>query len=120
MLLVTEANLQLADLLASKKPVIVGALLLHNSESLKVKRIFNNGKVDYEGPARLLNRAMTQIKRQIAGGKAANNMGTNDTDNDELSSLSPSPAPETLHSKLQKATTESKDDILVEERVPLL
>ena len=47
-------------------------------------------------------------------------MGTNDTDNDELSSLSPSPAPETLHSKSQKATMESEDDILVEERVPLL
>ena len=59
MLLVTEANLQLVDLLASKKPVIVGALPLHDSESLKAKRIFYNGKVDYEGPAHLLNQAMT-------------------------------------------------------------
>ncbi|KIM54151.1 hypothetical protein SCLCIDRAFT_31332 [Scleroderma citrinum Foug A] len=44
-----------SDLLASKRPVIIGAPPLHDSESLKVKRIFYNGKVDYEGLAWLLN-----------------------------------------------------------------
>ena len=65
MLLVTKANLQLVDLLTSKKPVILGALPLHDSGSLKAERIFYNGKVDYEGPAHLINRAVTWIKRQI-------------------------------------------------------
>ena len=118
MLLVTKANLPLADLLASKRPVIIGAPPLHDSESLKVKRIFYNGKVDYEGLAWLLNRAMTHIKRHIGGGKASNSMRAQDS-NDELPSLSPSPAPVTLHSKSQKAATESEDNI-VEGRVPSL
>ena len=118
MLLVTKANLPLADLLASKRPVIIGTPPLHDSESLKAKRIFYNGKVDYEGPARLLNQAMTCIKRQIGGGKASNSTRAQDSD-DELSSLSPSPALVTLRSKLQKAATESEDNI-VEGRVPSL
>ncbi|KIM56431.1 hypothetical protein SCLCIDRAFT_132760 [Scleroderma citrinum Foug A] len=44
-----------SDLLTSKRPVIIGAPPLHDSESLKAKRIFYNGKVNYEGPAQLLN-----------------------------------------------------------------
>ena len=119
MLLVTNANLQLADLLASKKPVILGAPPLHDSESLKAKRVFYNGKVDYEGPARLVNRAMTRIKRQIGGGKATNRMKAQDSDDDELSSLSPSPAPVKLRSKSQKAMTDSVVNI-VEGRDSLL
>jgi len=55
MLLVTKANLPLADLLTSKRPMIIGAPPLHNSALLKAKRIFYNGKVDYEGLAWLLN-----------------------------------------------------------------
>ena len=61
---------------------------------------------------------MTHIKRQIGGGKASNSMRAQDSD-DELSSLSPSPAPVTLCSKSQKAATESEDNI-VEDRVPSL
>ena len=119
MLLVTKANLQLADLLASKKPVILGAPPLHDSGSLKAKRIFYNGKVDYEGPARLINRAVTRIKRQIGGGKATNSARAQNSDDDELSSLSPSPAPVALRSKSQKVTSESEDNI-VQERDPSL
>ena len=118
MLLVTKANLPLADLLTSKRPMIIGAPPLHNSALLKAKRIFYNGKVDYEGLAWLLNRAMTRIKKQIGGGKATNSTRAQDSD-DELSSLSLSPAPVTLRSKLQKATTES-EDIIVEGRDPSL
>ena len=61
---------------------------------------------------------MTCIKRQIGGGKASNSTRAQDSD-DELSSLSPSPAPVTLRSKSQKAATESEDNI-VEGRVPSL
>jgi len=61
---------------------------------------------------------MTCIKKQIGGGKATNSTRAQDSD-DELSSLSLSPAPVTLRSKLQKATTES-EDIIVEGRDPSL
>ena len=107
-----EANLQPADLLASKKPVIIGAPLLHDSASSKAKRIFYNGKVDYEGPVHLVNPAMTRIKRQIGGGKATNKMMAQDSDDDDLSSLSPSPAPAAQCSKSQKAMSKSVDNIV--------
>ncbi|KAI5982974.1 hypothetical protein EDD15DRAFT_2147551, partial [Pisolithus albus] len=48
-----------SDLLASKKAVIIGAPPLHDSKSSRAKRIFYNGKTDYEGPARLPNPAKT-------------------------------------------------------------
>ena len=114
-----EANLQPVDLLASKKPVIIGALPLHDSASSKAKRIFYNGKVDYEGPVHLVNPAMTRIKRQIGGGKATNKMMAQDSDDDDLSSLSPSPAPAAQCSKSQKAMSKSVDNI-VKGRDPLL
>ncbi|KAI6017670.1 hypothetical protein BKA83DRAFT_14986 [Pisolithus microcarpus] len=90
------------DLLASKSPVIIGAPPLHDSKSSKAKRIFYNGKTDYDGPARLPNPAMTRIKRQVGGGKSTNRT----PEDDEHSSLSPSPAPRTLRSTLHKGAVE--------------
>ncbi|KIM56686.1 hypothetical protein SCLCIDRAFT_29355 [Scleroderma citrinum Foug A] len=53
------------DLLGSKIPVIHGAPPLSDSDSLRGKRVFFNGKVDYEGPARLPNTAKTRIRKQV-------------------------------------------------------
>ncbi|KAI6040752.1 hypothetical protein EDC04DRAFT_2566646, partial [Pisolithus marmoratus] len=58
-LFATKANIQLADLLASKKPVILGALPLYDSKSTNAKRIFYNGKTNFAGPVCLSNPAMT-------------------------------------------------------------
>ena len=57
------------DLLASKIPVIHGAPPLSDSDSLRGKRVFFNGKVDHEGPAHLPNTAKTRIRKQVGGGK---------------------------------------------------
>ncbi|KAI5985344.1 hypothetical protein EDD15DRAFT_2374203 [Pisolithus albus] len=92
------------DLLASKRPVIIGAPPLHDLKSSKAKRVFYNGKTDYDGPARLPNPAMTRIKRQVGGGKSTNRT----PEDDEHSSLSPSPAPRTLRSTLHKGAVEER------------
>ena len=55
---------------------------------------------------------MTCIKRQIGGGKATNSTRAEDSDDDELSSLSPSPALLTLCPRSQKATSESEGRIV--------
>ncbi|KAI6037305.1 hypothetical protein PISMIDRAFT_12927 [Pisolithus microcarpus 441] len=109
MLLGTKANPQLADLLASEKPVIIGAPPLQDSKSSKGKRIFYNGKTDYDGPVCLPNPAMTRIKRQVGGGGKATDRTAEE---DECSSLSPSPAPRTLHSMLHKGVVREMNSLV--------
>ncbi|KAI6127251.1 hypothetical protein F5141DRAFT_1060829 [Pisolithus sp. B1] len=92
------------DLLTSKRLVIIGAPPLHDSKSPKAKRIFYNGKTNYDGPACLPNPAMTQIERQVGGGKSTNR----NPKDDEHSSLSPSPAPRTLCSMLHKGAVKKQ------------
>ena len=87
-----KANLGLADLLASKKPVIIGAPPSSDSKLTKAMRIFYNGRANYEGPACLLNPAATRIKKQVGGGKVTKTMAQySDGKNDGSLSLSPSP-----------------------------
>ncbi|KAI6100450.1 hypothetical protein EDD16DRAFT_1717422 [Pisolithus croceorrhizus] len=102
--LATKADLQLADLLASKKAVIIGAPPLHDSKSSRAKRIFYNGKTDYDGPVCLPNPAKTRIKRQVGGGKTTNRIA----EDDGHSSSSPSPV-RTLRSMMHKAAVGERD-----------
>ena len=104
------------DLLASKIPVIHGAPPLSDSDSLRGKRIFFNGKVDYEGPACLPNTAKTQIRKQVGGRKPPalrTHPGSNIEDLFYLSP-SPSPAPMQLHSTKQKGVKGPIADIAEE------
>ncbi|KAI6016964.1 hypothetical protein BKA83DRAFT_4128644 [Pisolithus microcarpus] len=103
--LATKANPQLADLLTSKKAVIIGVPPLHDSKSSRVKRIFYNGKTDYDGPVCLPNPAKTQIRRQVGGRKTTNRI----VEDDGHLSLSPSPIPRTLCSMKHKAAVRERD-----------
>ncbi|KAI6162419.1 hypothetical protein EDD17DRAFT_1757189 [Pisolithus thermaeus] len=99
-----EPNSKL-DLLTSKKAVIIGTPPLHDSKSSRAKRIFYNGKTDYDGPAHLPNPAKTQIKRQVGGRKTTNRTA----EDDGHSSSSPSPIPRMLHSTMHKAAVGERD-----------
>ncbi|KIM50512.1 hypothetical protein SCLCIDRAFT_34211 [Scleroderma citrinum Foug A] len=85
------------DLLGSKIPIIHGAPPLSDSDSLRGKRVFFNGKVDYEGPACLPNTAKTQIRKQVGGGKPPTLKTDPSSDIENLFDMSPSPAPMQLH-----------------------
>ncbi|KAI6103436.1 hypothetical protein F5141DRAFT_1065251 [Pisolithus sp. B1] len=101
----SKSDPQLVDLLASKKAVIIGTPPLHDSRSSRAKRIFYNGKTDYDGPAHLPNPAKTKIKRQVGGRKTTNRTAEDDG---HLSS-SPSPIPRMLHSTMHKAAVGERD-----------
>ena len=99
------------DLLASKIPVIHGAPPLSDSNSSRGKRVFFNGKVDYEGPARLPNTAKTWIRKQVGGFPPPASRTDPDSDIDDLFDLLPSPAPVQLHSTKQKGVKGSVADV---------
>ena len=81
------------DLLASKIPVIHGTQPLCDSDSLRGKRVFFDGKVDHKGPAHLPNTAKTRIRKQVGGGKPPALKTGLGSDIDDLFDMSPSPAP---------------------------
>lgn len=97
MLLILIANLRLADLSTSRKPVIIGAPPPYDSKLTHAMRLFSNGKIDYDGPARLPNLAATRIKKQMGGGKVTRVMARDsDSEDDERMSTSSSPTPRKL------------------------
>ena len=113
-----NTNLQLADLVSSIKPVIIGAPPACNSKFTKAKRLFYDGSHDYKGPDRLPNLAKTRIKKrkQVGGGKGAKGMSGN---KDEVLSLSPSPTPVSPHTTLPagakrsaESTFQERDEVL--------
>ena len=115
MLLLTKANLGLADLLASKKPVIIGTPPSSESKLTKAKRIFYNGRTDYEGPACLLNPAATRIKKQVGGGKVTKTMAQYSDDKDDQSlSLSLTLVLMKLHSAPHRGRKELVDKTAME------
>jgi len=114
-LLLTKANLGLVDLLASKKPVIIGAPPSSEAKLTKAMRIFYNGRTDYAGPACLLNPAATRIKKQVGGGKVTKTMALYSEDEDDQSlSLSPSPVPMKLRSAPHRGKKELVDQAAME------
>jgi len=108
------------DLLASKFPVIHGAPPLSDSNSLRGKRVFFNGKVDYEGPARLPNAAKTRIRKQVGGGKPPASKTDPGSDIEDIFDLSPSPAPKHLRSTKQKGAKGSVTNVEEEKDSPPL
>ena len=98
------------DLLASKIPVIHGAPPLCDSDSLRGKRVFFNGKVDHEGPACLPNTAKTWIREQVGGGKPPASKTGLGSDINDLFDMSPSPAPMQLRSTKQKGAKDVAGD----------
>jgi len=108
------------DLLASKFPVIHGAPPLSDSNSLRGKRVFFNGKVDYEGPARLPNATKTWIRKQVGGGKPPASKTDPGSDIEDIFDLSPSPAPKHLHSTKQKGAKGSVTNVEEEKDSPPL
>ena len=69
-------------------------------------RLFSNGSIDYQGPARLPNLAATRIKKQVGGGRVAKAMPRDgDTEDDEPLSVSPSPTPQKLRPTTRKGNT---------------
>ena len=108
-----NANLRLVDLVDSRKPVIIGAPPAHDSKLTKARRLFYNGKSDYKGPDCLPNTAMTRIKKQVGGGKAAKGMG-NDGNEDAVLSLSPLPTSMTLRSTLHMGVKRSAESTFQE------
>ena len=115
MLLLTKANLGLVDLLASKKPDIIGAPPSSEAKLTKAMRIFYNGRTNYEGPACLLNPAATRIKKQIGDGKVTKPMALYSDDEDDRSlSLSPSPVPMKLRSAPHRGRKELMDQAAME------
>ena len=102
------------DLLGSKIPVIHGAPPLSDSDSLRGKRGFFNGKVDYEGPAHLPNTAKTRIRKQVGGRKPPASKTDPSSDIEDLFDMSPSPAPMQLRSTKQKGVKGSLADVAEE------
>ena len=102
------------DLLASKIPDIHGAPPLSDSDSLRGKRVFFNGKVDYEGPAHLPNTAKTRIRKQVGGRKPLASKTHHGSDIKDLFDLSPSPAPMQLRSMKQKGVKGSVANVAEE------
>ena len=109
-----NANLRLVDLVNSRKPVIIGAPPAHDLKLTKARRLFYNGKSDYRGPDHLPNTAMTWIKKQVGGRKAAKGMG-DDGNEDAVLSLSPSPTPMTLCSTLHTGAKRSVESTFQEQ-----
>ena len=87
-------------------PVIIGAPPPHDSKLTNAMRMFADGHTNYKGPARLLNTAMTRIKKQVGGGKATKMIVLHsDSEGNEPLCFSPSPAPMKLHSMMHKGNT---------------